>query len=196
MNISTLRINKFLEFCGIILTLSLCAFNAIAADARIDISSMYQTRLETGQYYVIFSTRSSAGLGPGHVYVTWTHEAPENNRTEFEAYGFYPQRGTEKLKTLFLSQGELRDDFFNEANTKDAVHLVVRVNKDQFAASLSKQREWFVKSITGHSPYSSFASNCITFASEIVATLPIRAPKGKFKTPHGYIVELIKLNKT
>jgi len=190
MFLSKIKVISFLLFIFIGTKLP----GVAAKNNKIDISKQFQTRHDSEQFFVIFSARSSEKIGPGHAYVTWVNENSKFQRTEFEAYGFYPHEDTSKWKVIFLSGGTLRNDLHNPANDKNAMHLVIKVNSDQFNSTVSKRKSWFIDSLFGKSEYSLFFKNCITFVNDIASGLNIKIPRNTLRTPHEYIFELIQLN--
>jgi hypothetical protein len=168
-----------------------CATASVSAVERVDISQ--EGSDSPPRHWVVILARPAgvdSEVTPGHAFVEFGRENPVRNRTEFEAWGFYPEGDKTGLSKV---PGKIMDEIKEGSLSKTSVIVSVSVTKKTYENSRALLTDWQTRKQDFHL-YN--ARNCVDFTHEMAGALGLERPeRSTFLFPAAYVRELGKVNK-
>lgn len=168
------------------------ATNAAEILQSLDLRSK-TTTIAHPLYFVVFVSRESPGIGPGHAFVLWGTEDNTAKVSIQEAWGFYPK---DDSKGVFGDvPGEVRNEAYKKSKDKVVnytARLVIQLTKDDYERSKFVRNRWKSE----FQNYNLAKRNCVSFVKEVADSLGVATPSVSSlpDTPLEFMTKTIKLN--
>lgn len=141
-------------------------------------------------------------LSVGHGFLLWYTLTGE--RTETDAWGFYPSHGATPLGMVAgRVPGVVRDELLDSFTPARDVEFTIRITEAEYRRTLATALQWMEASINDGNPLASFnlfTNNCRDFVKAVLASLNLCGERVKptsdtWLHPHDYVSALKSYNR-
>lgn len=154
-----------------------------------------RTASEESRYFLVFcacgGTDEATSL-TGHAFVVVGKEDAENQVCTQAAFGFYPVKDGDVVKSAFKTvPGEVVDEVTKGSLAATTNRLIVEVNKPAYEKAEAVRKKWAEKG-----EYRLILKDCVTFTKEIATEIGLTIPdrSGFDNLPQKYILALMNAN--
>jgi hypothetical protein len=142
--------------------------------------------LDNSALYIVFCARDAV---PGHAFVVWGKDDAAKQICSVEAWGYYPEKGTNVFKiALGAVPSEMANEFLRGKGTTGTCRLVLRVSKEQYDQAEAIRRRWANKR-----DFKLLEEDCVGFATDVARSLGLRTPASfTDRHPQLFIRKLLK----